>query len=638
MDVQQTLRLVLAHYQAGRLGEAERACSTLLQLEPSPPDAWHLMGVIAQQKGDSARAAELISEAIRRSPGNAEYVNNLGIARRELGHLTLAEESFQRATKLNPAYAEAHNNLGNALRELDRLDKSERCYARALALKPDYAEAHGNLGITLRGLGQLEKSERSLRRALALKPDYADAHDHLGAVLFAQGQLEEAERCYRHALELDPGLALAQNHLIFLLNYAAGRTPAEIYAEHRSFARRFAAPGAPRPHRNARDPARRLRVGYVSGDLRHHPVAFFMEPVLTWHDARRFEIFCYHNSPRTDPVTERFRALPLAWRDVFELDDDAFESLVREDAIDILVDLSGYTTNHRMRVFARKPAPVQATWLGYLNTTALDAMDYRITDPRASPEGLLDAYHSEKLVRLPDGQCCYQPPRECPEVEPAPSLKSGRITFASFGNAAKITSPVIELWSRVLERVPGSRLMIVANGMAAVPADYASLYTRHGIARDRLQVLGNRPFLDYMALHNSVDVMLDTFPFTGGTTACHALWMGIPIVTLAGDTAPSRTGASLQYVIGLGELVAQTPDQYVEIAAALANDPARVNALRMGMRQRLRQSPLIDGERFTRNLEAAYRDMWRTWSAAHPGQGMLGRIAAGLRRIVPAKD
>jgi protein O-GlcNAc transferase len=576
----------------------------------------------------------MLGEAVQRSPSSAEYLNSFGIAQRELGRLAEAEQSFRRATTLKPGYADAHNNLGNALRELGRLEEAERSFSRTLSLKPDYAEAHGNLGLTLRGLGQMEKAERSLRRAVALKPRYAEAHNDLGATLFGLGRLEEAERSYRQALALDPALALAQGNLVFLQNYVAGRAPAAIYAEHRDYARRFAPSAEPQPHRNSRAPGRRLRIGYVSGDLRQHPVAFFIEPVLARHDAAHFEIFCYYNAPQPDAVTERLKALPVHWRDVFELNDETLENLVREDGIDILVDLSGHTTNNRLRLFARKPAPVQVTWLGYLNTTALDAMDYRITDARASPEGLMEAHHSEKLVRLPDSQWCYQPPPACPEVAPPPSAASGRITFAVLANPAKIGAPAIELWSRLLERVPGSRLLIVANGMAVIPSDYAARYTSRGIAKDRLQLLGTQPFREYLALHNSVDVVLDTFPYSGGTTTCHALWMGVPVVSLVGDSAPSRGGASLLHAIGLDELVAQAPDQYVDIAAALAGDAARLAAMRAGMRERMRQSPLMDAERFTRNLEAAYRDMWRSWCAAQSGRSLFGRMAAGLRGII----
>jgi predicted O-linked N-acetylglucosamine transferase (SPINDLY family) len=637
-DVRQALRLAFEHYQAGRLNEAERVCRSLLELEPSPPDAWHLLGGIAQQEGDRELAAEMIGEALQRSPSSPEYLNSFGIAQRELGQLAEAEQSFRRATALKPDYADAHNNLGNALRELGQLEQAERSFNKALALKPDYAEAHGNLGLTLRGLGQLEKAERSLRRAVTLKPQYAEAHNDLGATLFGMGRLEEAERCYRQALVLDPALALAQGNLIFLLNYVSGRTPAEIYAEHRDFAHRFVPSAEPQPHQNGRSPERKLRIGYVSGDLRQHPVSEFIEPVLARHDARQFEIFCYYNAPRPDAVTERLKAMPVQWREVFELDDGTLENLVREDAIDILVDLNGHTTNNRLGVFARKPAPVQATWLGYLNTTALDAMDFRITDACASPEGLLDAYHSEKLIRLPDSQWCYQPPLVCPEVaEPPPSVKAGRITFAALANPAKIGAPVIELWSRLLERVPGSRLLIVTNGMTIVPADYAARFISRGIAKDRLQLLGTKPFREYLALHHSVDVVLDTFPYAGGTTTCHALWMGVPVVSLVGNTAPSRGGASLLHAIGLDELVAQTSEQYVDIAATLAGDAARLTALRAGMRERMRRSPLMDADRFTRNLEAAYRDMWRGWCAGQSSRSLLGRMAAGLRGIMSPK-
>jgi protein O-GlcNAc transferase len=367
-----------------------------------------------------------------------------------------------------------------------------------------------------------------------------------------------------------------------------------------------------RSHGNLPEPGRRLRIGYVSGDLREHPVGQFMEPVLRHHDRGGFEIFCYANTLRADDRTGRLKAHADAWREVFALDDAGMEALIREDAIDILVDLSGHTGANRLPVFGRKPAPVQATWLGYLNTTGLKTIDWRITDAKASPEAL-KAYHSERLLYLPDSQWCYQAPPNCPETSPPPSLSAGHITFGAFTNLAKIGAPVIELWCRLLERVPHSRLLVVGNGLGAIGEEVMARFTRHGAAPDRIELRNAVPFGDYLALHAQVDIMLDTFPYAGGTTSCHALWMGVPIVTMTGETASSCGGASLLQAIGLPDLVAQTPGQYLDIAAGLAIDQVRLAELRARMRSRMSASPLTDAPRFTRNLESAYRSMWHEW-------------------------
>jgi protein O-GlcNAc transferase len=425
-------------------------------------------------------------------------------------------------------------------------------------------------------------------------------------------RLAEAESTYRRALELKPVFGL-RSDLLLLSNYLPDRTARDIYAEHRKFGDLFSGSKAGALHVNDRDPDRPLRVGYVSGDFYQHSVAFFVEPVLAAHDRRGFEITCYYNSHRSDSTTERLRAHVQRWRSIMGLPDAELVRLIREDAIDILVDLSGHTANNRLPAFALKPAPIQATWLGYLNTTGLKTMDWRITDARATPEGQLDALHSERLLRLPDSQWCYQSPADCPDVAPPPSAERGYCTFAAFSVPSKINSRVLALWSRILERVPRSRLVIIASGLLAIQPAHREPFRRAGIADDRLELGPMLNFADYMAFHNSVDVMLDTFPYTGGTTTCHALWMGVPIVSLVGETATSRGGASLLHALGLPELIAESEDQYVDIAAGLASDAQRLAALRAGLRERMAVSPLTDAERFTRKLENAYRTMWRDW-------------------------
>jgi predicted O-linked N-acetylglucosamine transferase (SPINDLY family) len=645
----QAIQRGIEQHQAGRLADAERIYRQVLGFDPTNADALHLLGVVAGQLGNPGVAVEFIAKAAGLQPSNPFFLNNLGNALKEVGHHAEAEQSYRNALALKPDYADAHgnlgillqalgrlneaesscraalaltpdspealNNLGNVLQDLGRPDEGEQCYLRALALRRDYSEARLNLGQALRAQGRLSEAEQSFRGVIAIRPDFGQAHNYLANVLRSLGRLEEAEASYRSALALNPANPEAHSNLVFLLNYIPGKRPAQIFHEHRKFAQRFCPKAPLQPYGNTPEPGRRLRVGYVSADLRDHAVAFFIEPVLANHDRKVFETFCYYNFARSDAVTGRLRALSDHWRDVVARDDQTLTGLIRGDAIDILVDLSGHTGHNRLLLFGRKPAPVQATWLGYLNSTGLDAMDYRITDAHASPKGPLDAFHTEALVRVPGSQWCYRPLADCPEAAPPPSVASGHITFAVFANPAKIGDPNIKLWSQLLAQVPNSRLLVVGATLTTIPREFVERFTRLGIDPQRLLLLGAKPFPEYLAMHREADVILDTHPYSGGTTTCHALWMGVPVVSLAGETATSRGGTSLLHAVGLKELVAETPKQYVDIAIALAADPKRLARLRAGMRKRMAASPLMDEVRFTRNLEKAYRAMWRSWCA-----------------------
>jgi predicted O-linked N-acetylglucosamine transferase (SPINDLY family) len=581
----------------------------------SEPTALQMFQIALQhhQNGQLREAEHHYRLALARRPDYAEALNNLGNVLFALGRATEAEQCYRRTLELRPGSGVIYGNLGKALAGLGRDSEAEHSMRTAIELQPDYAEAHNDLGKLLQQRGLLDAAEQSYRRACMLNPALGAAHFNLGNLLFSFGRIEDAERSYRRAAELDPGHAEAQRNLLYMLNYVPGKHPAEIFAEHREFARRFVPVVQAPPHANSRIPGRRLRIGYVSGDLRDHAVAFFIEPVLAKHDRGAFEIFCYYNFPRTDSVTERLKSHAVHWRDVIQLDDQTLAAMVRHDQIDILVDLSGHTVYNRLLLFGQKPAPIQATWLGYLNTSGLDAMDYRITDAHATPAGRLDGFHVEKLVRLPDSQWCYRPPRDCPDVAPPPCTTQGQVTFASFANLSKISDQTIALWGRLLKRVPGSQLLVTSAILASIPDRYLDRFLHHGIAAERIRFLGYLPLPDYLALHREADIILDTFPYSGGTTSCHALWMGVPVVALAGDTATSRGCASLLHTVGLNELVAETEEQYLDIAATLASDSGRLAVLRAEMRARMRASPLMDERRFTRNLELAYREMWHSW-------------------------
>ncbi|MCE9620018.1 MAG: hypothetical protein K8R92_08910 [Planctomycetes bacterium] len=439
-----------------------------------------------------------------------------------------------------------------------------------------------------------------------------------------QGQIQEALDLYELAMLLAPDKAMIHSNFLMVLNYMPSPDMAAIFAAHRAFGELHESgrlkpavigPGAPRGGASTGGEAK-IRVGYVSSDFREHAVAHFIEPVLAAHDRSTFELFAYYHHTAVDDVTRRLQTLVPNWRSLVGKSDDEIAKMVRDDHIDILVDLAGHAGLNRLPVFARKPAPVQVTWLGYPNTTGLTAMDYRITDAFADPPGMTEAFHTEKLVRLPGSFSCYRGPEKCPEVGPLPRLKSGQITFGSFNIFAKITPEVIAVWARILKRLPTAKLFLKYRDLDTPTMTQSILgnFRRHGVDAAQLRIMGDDPsHFTHMERYNSVDIGLDPFPYNGTTTTCDALWMGVPVVTLAGVSHVGRVGVSQLSNIGLPELIAKSKDDYVEIAVRLAGDVPRLTELRAGLRPRMLASPLSDIPRFTKNLEAAYLEMWKAY-------------------------
>jgi predicted O-linked N-acetylglucosamine transferase (SPINDLY family) len=402
-----------------------------------------------------------------------------------------------------------------------------------------------------------------------------------------------------------------------LLNYDPAQTPETLLDAHRAFERTLPPVPAPAPHANARDLERPLRVGYVSADFCAHPVGYFILPVLAAHDRARVAVHCFSGRLVEDDVSARLRGHAAAWRSTVGVDDAALAAQIRADGIDILVDLGGHTAGNRLGAFARKPAPIQVTWLGYPATTGLRAIDYRLSDAFADPADA-DRQSVEALVRLPGGFHCYVPADAAPDVAPAPARAQGVVTFGSFNNLSKVNARVIAAWGRVLAAVAGSRLLVKARPLADpdTRARYQALFAQAGVAPERVSLIATATsWRDHMAQYGQVDIALDTFPYNGTTTTCDALWMGVPVITLRGDRHAGRVGVSLLSHVGLPELIADTLDDYVAKAAALAGDLDRLAALRTGLRPRLVAAPIGDPQRFTRALEDAYREMWRRWCA-----------------------
>jgi predicted O-linked N-acetylglucosamine transferase (SPINDLY family) len=477
--------------------------------------------------------------------------------------------------------------------------------------------AINNVGIALWELGRLDDAVAACRRAVEINPADAEVRNNLGTALKCMGNVREAIGEHRHALRLAPTLAEAHANLLLDLHYLPDLEPEELFREHLGWDEVHAQPvaGLILPHGNVCTPERRLRIGYVSPDFRVHPVAFFLEGLLGAHEHGQFEIFCYADSAREDGFTEKLRRHPGHWRKIAGMSDDRVAALIREDAIDILVDLAGHTGNNRLLVFARKPAPVQATWLGYCDTTGMKTMDYRITDAFADPPGTTEDLHTEELVRLPESFACFRPAEGAPAVGPLPAMSRGHLTFASFHMLAKLNERLLESWAGILTRVPGSRLMMVAAGLdeETCRRRFVEFFAARGVESGRLEFRARQTLAGYLALHGGVDVLLDSHPFSGHTVSCHALWMGVPVVTLAGRTHCSRMVTSVLMNMGMAGCIARSREQYVEIACGLAADVQRLAALRAGLRERMAASPLMDAKRFARNLEEAYRQMWRKW-------------------------
>jgi protein O-GlcNAc transferase len=576
---------------------------------------------ILLRKGMLEEARAQLQDVLRRDPACAKAHYTLAVVRAAEGSPEDAAGHFQEALRFLPGEVKTLNGLGVVLERLGRTEEAALCYGEAVRIDPCYQDAQINLALLLKNHGWLCEAERHLEEAIRLQPDVVRLRYNLANVLHFQGRSLEAVAAYREVLRLDPEHLDAQQNLIFALHYSPQFTDSQICAEHQAAAAlKVLRPGASRPRR-ASEPTsqRRIRIGYLSPDFRSHAVASFIGPILSHHDASRFEIFCYANLARPDQTTERLMGLAEQWRDICKVGDEEAARLIAADGIDILVDLAGHTSGNRLPLFARKPAPLQVTWLGYPDTTGLPEMDYRITDRLADPPGRTELFHSERLIRLERSFCCYLPPELSPAVGPLPRLASGRVTFGSFNNLAKVTPEVIALWARVLQAVPGSSLLMKCAplGDPEVCARILAGFSAGGVAAGRIELHpGNPSPAEHLAQYHRVDIALDTFPYNGTTTSCEALWMGVPVVTLAGTRHAARTGVSILTNCGMAELIGQTPDHYVAIASELARDAGKLQELRAGLRGMMRLSPLMDGAGVTRELEAAYVGMLKELTEA----------------------
>ena len=601
-----------------QFGRALECYEAAIGLMPTMARAHLNRGNVLLESGDAQAALTAYETALSHDAVYAAGHYNRGNALVALGRGADALAAYRRAIALKPDFVDAEVALGAVLDDLGQFDAAAASYRRALARQPDYAQVHSNLGNVLKQFGQFRDAAASYRRCLEIQPNYAEGHNNLGNVLKDLGHLGEAEACYRRAIKLNPGYVEAQSNLLFLLNYSDNKDTSLLLSEARQYGEALTRQArAATINRNNREPDHCLRVGFVSGDFRSHPVAYFFEAVLTALASQtpgRLELFCYYNHSIDDEVTVRIKSLCHGWRSVVWLSDENLARGISEDRIDILIDLAGHTAYNRLPLFSWKPAPVQLTWLGYFATTGLTAIDYLIADPWTLPESE-EANFTEKIWRLPETRLCFSPPDENVEVGPLPALSNGYLTFACFNNLTKMNDKVVTLWAQVLTAVPDSRLFLKSPQLkeAFIQQGVAERFALAGVDPGRLIMEGLSSRAEYLKTYQRVDIALDPFPYTGGTTTCEALWMGVPVLTLAGERFLSRQGVGMMMNAGLPEWIAAGSEDYLARAVLHGNDLKRLASLRVGLRQQVLASPLFNAERFAHHFEQALRNIWQHW-------------------------
>jgi len=613
-----------AHYNLGNTLFAQKdydaaiACFyQALKFKPDFSQAHLRLGLLHQEREDLSAAELDFRQAIQLQPNEPQAFDNLIFLLHKQRKSTEAIALLQEQIQQNPDPANAHSHLGTIYNDLGQYDLAIAHLRQALQLDAAQAMTFNNLGFALIQQGQLSEAIANFQSAIKIAPNLAAAHLNLGHALTNQGRIMEGIDSFKETLRIEPEYHPGHSNLLYAMNYDRANTAEAIAEAHKKWGDRCSHQLISYTHcKKSLQPYRKLRVGYLSPDFRKHSVAYFFEPILTHHDPALVETFCYANVLQPDDVTDRLKSIAHKWRDIYPMSDAQVAEIIRGDRIDILIDLAGHTGSNRLPVFALKPAPIQITYLGYPNSSGLKAMDYRLTDNYADPIGMTEEFYTEELIRLPNCFLCYQPPSNAPDVIETPAKTIKRITFGSFNNLPKITELVIDLWAKVLHAVPNSRIILKINWFddAGTRDRYWQLFKERGIAPERVKLIGL--ILEsnhHLAFYGNIDIALDPFPYNGTTTTCEAMWMGVPVITLAGQTHVSRVGVSLLNSVGLSQLIATTTDEYVDLAIALSSDWEQLNQLRTGLRSKVANSPLCDRIFHTQNLETVYRHLWQRY-------------------------
>ena len=605
--------------QKERTADALIAMQKSVALSPNDEAALSNLGLMLFESGKSSEAEMSLRRALAIKPDFAEAYCNLAIVLQDIGRMKEAEASLRSALQIKPDYAEAYNNLGHTLQEMKRTDEAEACYSKAIDLKPDCAEALSNLGRLRMEAGRLIDAETLCRRAISIKPGCVEAYSSLSAILLEAGRIQEAEVNLRRALQLKPDSAKAHSNLIFALDMMADIGTASVQEERKLWNAIHAAHlYRHRQFANSPDSERRLNIGYVSADFRMHSAAFVFGAMLVDYDREHFDVYAYSNSMNVDRVTRDFQQNVTGWRNIYGLSDDAVAELIREDGIDILVDLSGHSAGNRLLVFARKPAPIQVTAWGYASGTGMSAMDVLFSDPVFVPPDERHFY-AEQVRYIPSAIGSYAF-GALPAVNALPALSGDGITFGSFNRLAKSSEEVYRVWAKVLQALPDSRMIIKTQAMGdVVTREHVQRYfTREGIDPARILLQGGTSREAHLAAFNQVDIALDPFPHGGGVTALEGLMMGVPLITLRWPTLTGRVSASIMTTLGLTDWIADTPEQYVDLAVRKAGDLQALAALRQALRGIFAASVIGDQLAYVRETEREYRKLWQEWCTRNP--------------------
>ena len=603
--------------QAGHFNEAKTAYESAIRADPGWTSARTNLANLFVIRGERDQANTAYQEALQINPHDAGLLYNFGVFLQENGKTEESIACYRRSIEANPHQLEAHQNLAIALSGCGALEEARRACEEAIRLQPDYPQAYNTLSEICRRRGELDEAVAASHQAIHLRPDYAEAWNNLGNHHRDLAQPTLALDCLRKARALQPDSAAIHSNLIFAAHYDPEQDAAALLAECREWDRCHAAPlrSTWPDHRRDFSPERPLRIGYVSADLYGHVVGQCLAPLLSEHNPQQVETFCYADVTCSDQITRRLKSLAGHWRDIAGVSDAEAARRIQEDRIDILVDLGLHTDRNRLLLFARKPAPIQVSYLGYCGTTGLAAMDYRLSDPQIDSTDADLADYSEKTVRLSESYWCYAPIEPVEESGPLPAAQSGFVTFGCLNNSSKLSSGALDLWLEILSTTPGSRLLLHAPAGSTRQGIIERAADRQ-ISFERLEFVERQPWKKYLQTWTRIDIGLDPFPYGGGITTCDALWMGVPVVTLSGRTAVGRGARSILSNVGLPELIASHHQQYRQIATELAGDLHALETLRTGLRRRMEQSPLCDAPRFTRGVEGAFREMWRRWCAA----------------------
>jgi len=596
----------------GRLDEAEKLLLGFLASVPENADALTVLGAVYRDRGDLGKARETLIRALGANPWHVKALLNLGNVLNDLDSPSEAETIYRQIIALGLDSAEVHSGLGDALRDQSKAAEAEDCYKLALDLNPRHADAWHGLGVLHRDLDNLDEAVVAWLKTVETEPNYPQAHFDIAAAIMTTGFATEAVARFRSAHELAPESAKIHSSLLMAMQYAPDITRQDIADEHRRWGELHASAQAPRPAIADADPERRLKVGFVSSDFRFHGSGFFFLPMLENLDRKAFEAVLYSDVAHPDEVTGVFRDAADSWHEIHLLDDHQLAARIIEDGIDILIDMKGHNSGNRLSMFALRPAPVQASWFGYADTTGLKAMDYLIGDPvQIRPED--ERHYVETIVRLPNDYICYRPTDYMPGVADTPALNNGHITFGCFNAARKISAAAIEAWCEIMNRVPGSRLILNTPELrySTTRLRMAELLGLGGIGPERFDLLCGAPHPDFVAGYADIDIALDSFPYTGGLKTCEALWMGVPVVTLSGDRFSGRHSAAHLSAAGLPELVTENVSAYVDKAIELSADSGALNGLRHAIRPKMAASPLTDCAAFADDFGDALRQIWR---------------------------